>query len=493
MSYFLSLSMEFPIFTQKKSMSYFVGREKEIRLLEQVLAEERAGFVAVYGRRRVGKTMLIEQVFDKYLTFHLTGIANVTTEQQLVNFQAAFERQAPLGMHRDTPKNWFSAFQQLITFLESRPPGKQVIFLDELPWLDTPKSDFISSLEHFWNSWASTQPNLILVVCGSAASWMLNKLIHNRGGLHNRVTTRLRLEPFTLREAEQLLLRKNTALNRYQIIQYFMAVGGVPFYLDTFNGELSPMQNIEINCFSKDGFLRTEFDHLFQSLFTKAERHVAVVEAIASKTKGLTRSEIIQLTGLSNNGATTQLLSELEESGFIRKYSPFGKTKRQSLFQLIDFFSLFHLKFIKNAHFTEEGNWLAALESPVYRAWSGYAFEQVCLAHVPQIKKALGISGIHSRSSSWRSKDVTDGAQIDLLIDRKDHVINLCEIKFSVEPFTISKAYAVNLRNKIGTFKTETDTRKAVWLTMITTFGLKKNKYSGSLVQHDLNMDCLFE
>ncbi len=488
----MSLSLKCLIFNQKKTMSYFIGREKEIQLLEQVLADERPAFVAVYGRRRVGKTMLIRQVFDEHLSFHLTGIANVTTEQQLANFQAAFERQAPLTMHRDTPQNWFSAFQQLITFLESRPAAKQVVFLDELPWLDTPKSDFISSLEHFWNSWGSARANLVLVVCGSAASWMLNKLIHNRGGLHNRVTTRLRLEPFTLREAEQLLLRKNIALDRYQIIQYFMAVGGVPFYLDTFNGELSPMQNIEINCFSKDGFLRSEFDHLFQSLFTKAERHVAVVEAIATKAKGLTRPEIIRFTGLPNNGATTQLLSELEESGFIRKYSPFGKKTRQSLFQLVDFFSLFHLKFIKTAHFTEEGNWLTALESPGYRAWSGYAFEQVCLAHVPQIKKALGISGIFSRSSSWRSKDVTDGAQIDLLIDRKDHVINLCEIKFSIKPFAISKTYASNLRNKIGTFKTETDTPKAVWLTMITTFGLKKNKYSG-LAQHDLDMNCLFE
>ena len=272
-----------------------------------------------------------------------------------------------------------------------------------------------------------------------------------------------------------------------------MAVGGVPFYLDTFKPQLSSMQNIEVNCFSKDGFLRTEFDHLFQSLFAKAERHIAVVEAIATKTKGLTRTEILRATGLPNNGATTQLLGELEESGFIRKYSPFGKANRNSLFQLIDFFSLFHLKFIKKAQFTDEGNWLAAIESPAYRAWSGYAFEQICLAHIPQIKKALGISGIISSSSSWRSKHIKDGAQIDLLIDRNDRVINLCEIKFSIQPFTISKSYASTLRNKIGAFKTETRTRKAVWLTMITTFGVKKNKHSGGLIQHDLNMNCLFE
>ena len=475
-------------------MDYFIGREKEIETLEKVLADKRPAFVAVYGRRRVGKTMLIRHVFGTHFTFHLTGIANVTTEQQLANFQAGFERQAPLALHRPVPENWFWAFQQLITFLESAPAGKKVIFLDELPWLDTPKSDFISSLEHFWNAWGSAQQDLVLVVCGSAASWMLNKLIHNRGGLHNRVTTRIRLEPFTLRESEKLLLQKNAALDRYQVIQYFMVTGGVPFYLDTFNGQLTPMQNIEANCFSKDGFLRTEFEHLFQSLFNKAERHISAVEAIATKTKGLTRTEILELSGLPNNGATTQLLVELEESGFIRKYHPFNKSIRQSLFQLVDFFSLFHLKFIKNAHFKEEGNWVTLLDSPVYRTWSGYAFEQVCLTHIPQIKKALGISGIFSESSSWRSKDSSEGgAQIDLLIDRRDRVINLCEIKFSSEPYTITKAYAEQLRNKTAIFKSETGTRKAVWLTMITTFGLKKNIHSGSLIQHDLDMNCLFE
>lgn len=473
-------------------MDYFIGREPEIQQLEDIYADSRSAFVAVFGRRRIGKTLMIRHVFEKRMTFHLTGIGNVTTAQQLVNFQAAFERQAPLSLHRSTPKNWFSAFQQLITFLEKEKEGKKVIFLDELPWLDTAKSDFMPSLEHFWNSWASARTDIILVVCGSAASWMLNKLIHNRGGLHNRVTTRIRLEPFTLREAEQLLLKKNAALDRYQIIQYYMAVGGVPFYLDTFDGRLTPMQNIEAKCFSKDGFLRTEFEDLFQSLFAKAERHISIVEAIASKAKGLTREDILKLTKLPNNGVTTQLLEELEESGFIRKYQPFQKTNRQSLFQLVDFYTLFYLKFIKNAQFLDSGNWLALTDSPIYKTWSGYAFEQVCLLHTPQIKQALGISGVFAQSSSWRSKESKDGAQIDLLIDRRDHVINLFEIKFSSEPYTITKAYATQLRQKIGVFKSETETRKAVWLAMLTTFGLKKNEYSGSLVQHDLNMNCLF-
>jgi uncharacterized protein len=479
--------------TKIDNMDFFIGREQEIQTLEEIYTDSRSAFVAVYGRRRIGKTLMIRRVFEKRFTFQLTGIGNVTTEQQLVNFQANFERQAPLWQHRSTPKNWFSAFQQLITFLEQEKEGKKVVFLDELPWLDTDNSDFMPSLEHFWNSWASARTDVILIVCGSAASWILNKLIHNHGGLHNRVTHRIRLEPFTLKEAEQLLLRKNAALDRYQIIQYYMAVGGVPFYLDIFDKRLTPMQNIEARCFAKDGFLRTEFGDLFQSLFARAERHISVVEAIATKAKGLTREDILRLTKLSNNGATTQILEELEESGFIRKYQPFEKTNRQSLFQLVDFYSLFYLKFIKNAQLLDKDNWLALTDSPIYKAWSGYAFEQVCLMHVPQIKQALGISGIFSQSSSWRSKEAKDGAQIDLLIDRRDHVINLFEIKFSGELYTITKAYSEKLRQKIGVFKAETNTRKAVWLAMITTFGLKKNEYSGSLVQHELNMDCLFK
>ncbi len=473
-------------------MDYFIGREQETQLLEKILQETRSAFVAVYGRRRIGKTELIRHVLGKQTVFHLTGIGNVTTEQQLANFQAAFERQAPLLLHRTMPQNWFAAFQQLITFLEKSPQGKKVIFLDELPWLDTNKSDFMPSLEHFWNSWASARQDIMLVVCGSAASWMLNKLIHNRGGLHNRVTTRIRLEPFTLKEAEILLKRKNQALDRYQIIQYYMAVGGVPFYLDTFDERLTPMQNIEIQCFAKDGFLRTEFDDLFQSLFSKAEKHTAIVEAIAKKAKGLTREDILKITKLPNNGNTTQLLEELEESGFIRKYMPFQRTNKHSLYQLIDFYTLFYLKFIKNTQYLESGNWTTLTDSPIYKTWCGYAFEQICLMHVAQIKQALGISGVFSQSSSWRSKDSEQGAQIDLLIDRRDHVISLFEIKFSNEPFTITKAYSEQLRHKIGTFKSETETRKAVWLAMLTTFGVKQNEYSGSLLQHNLDMNCLF-
>ena len=474
-------------------MDTFIGREKESSRLEKTARSGRSEFVAVYGRRRVGKTMLIRRVFNNQFTFQLTAIANASKGQQLLNFYTALQKHQPMD-RRDLPENWFSAFQQLIAFLEKTPDKRKVVFLDELPWFDNQKSDFIQSLEHFWNSWAAARTDVVLVTCGSAASWMINKLINQRGGLHNRVTERIKLEPFTLREAEALLKVKNPAIDRYQVIQLYMVMGGVPFYLDMVSPEWSGPQNIEHICFSGDGMLRTEFGNLFQALFSKAERHISIVRAIAKKTKGVTRDEIIRETGLPNSGTTTRLLEELEMSGFIRRYNPFGKKKQTSLYQLIDFYTLFYLRFIEHSDPYDLNNWVNAIDTPSHRAWSGYAFEQVCLYHVQQIKQALGISGVVSHTFSWKSKPGEEpGAQVDLIIDRRDHVVNLCEVKFSSALYAISKEYAEQLRRKIAVFKAETGTKKAVYLTMITTYGLHRNAHSQGLVQNELMMDVLFE
>ena len=390
------------------------------------------------------------------------------------------------------PTNWFKAFEQLILCLEKDKTPRKVIFMDELPWFDTPKSSFIPALEHFWNSWASAQKDILLIVCGSAASWMINKLINNKGGLHNRVTKRLKIAPFTLQECEQFLQSKNMVLDKYQIIQLYMVLGGIPFYWDDVDTGLSAAQNIEEICFSENGLLKTEFSNLFSSLFNHSDKHESIVNTLAQKAKGLTRAEIIAGTGIPNNGHISELLQELEESGFIRKYKPFGKKLQNSLYQLVDFYTLFYLKFIKDTDALDDNNWLSMIDNPKFRAWSGYAFEQVCLYHLPHIKKALGISGIYTSTSCWRSQTSEQGAQIDLVIDRRDQVINLCEMKFSIDAYTIDKKYATDLRNKIGTFKTETGTRKSVFLTLITTFGVKQNTHSLGLIQNNITMDALF-
>ncbi|MES2680481.1 MAG: ATP-binding protein [Bacteroidota bacterium] len=466
------------------------GREKEIAILKARMASKRSEFLALYGRRRVGKTYLIRTVFEGRFTFRLTGLAQASLQDQLANFNLAM-RDQHYQKKRAKAENWMKAFQQIRQVVEKSKEKKKIIFIDELPWFDTAHSGFISALEHFWNSWASGRKDILLIVCGSAASWMINTLINNKGGLHNRVTQKIKIEPFTLKECEELLKHRKINLDQYQIIQLYMVLGGIPFYWDAIVKGLSAAQNINRLCFDPNGPLTGEFNNLFKSLFNKAERHTAIVMALAKKNKGLTRDEIRAESKLPSGGGLSRLLEELEESGFIRRYVPFGKKSRNSLYQLSDFFSLFHLKFIKGQKTFDKNHWMKMIDSPKHRAWSGYAYEQVCLAHIPQIKQALGISGIETETSSWKSLQSEDGAQIDLVIDRRDGVINLCEMKFSINPFTIDKSYAALLRNKAGTFKSETQTRKSVFITMITTFGLQTNAYSGN-VQNDLKMDVLF-
>lgn len=468
-----------------------VGREQEIQLLNKKYDSDRSEFVALYGRRRVGKTYLVRTLFKDRLTFSMTGLANANLQEQLLNFRLTFNEQFP-ALNDEKKASWMEAFQQLKQIISRSRQRKKVIFIDELPWFDTPKSGFIKALEHFWNSWASARTDVMLIVCGSAASWMIHKLINNRGGLHNRVTQRMRIEPFSLRECEQLMQYKKINLDRYQLIQLYMVLGGIPFYWDDVEKGLSAAQNIQKLCFSSNGLLKAEFSNLFKSLFSHAERHEEIVAALSKKNKGLTREEILEQISLANGGGFSRLLEELEESGFIRKYLPFGKKSRESLYQLSDFFSLFHLKFMEENKETDKNHWLKMIDSPIHRSWSGYAFEQVCMSHVPEIKRALGIEGMEAHVFSWKSQKQQNGAQIDLVIDRRDGAINVCEMKFSVNLFSIDKKYDAELRNKIGAFKEETKTRKSVFLTMVTTFGLQRNAYAGN-VQNDLEMDSLFE
>lgn len=469
----------------------FIGREEEKNSLLKAYQHGESRFVAIFGRRRVGKTYLIRQVFGDKITFYMTGLSNVKSSQQILNFHTALQRQG--GHFPTVPENWFFAFQNLINFLEASPHAKKVIFLDELPWLATKKSDFLSALEHFWNSWASAREDVLLVVCGSSASWMVNELIKNKGGLHNRVTDRIRLEPFTLRETEAFLRARNPAIDRYSIVQLYMVMGGIPFYLDAVSEQQSAMQNIERICFSRNGILREEFTFLLQSLFSKAEQHVAILNALSTKNKGLTRNQIVETTKFHNSGRLTLMLEELEESGFVQAYVPFGKNKREMLYRLSDFYTAFYFKFIRNTTFLDENNWLNALESGRYQAWKGYAFEQVCLSHIRQIKRALGIQGIVSQTAAWQSTDAAAGAQIDLLIDRKDRVINVFEIKFSENTYILTQTYATQLAQKISIFKEKTKTKKSVFLAMLTPFGVQQNAQAAAMLQHNLTMDVLFE
>jgi hypothetical protein len=469
-----------------------IARDFEKKKLTEIMESDSPAFVAIYGRRRVGKTFLVKEFFQHQFSFYATGLANSDTKTQLGQF-AVFLNQSFNTEHKP-PKNWLNAFHLLQMEL-MKVSGPRVIFIDELPWFDTKKSDFLTGLEFFWNSWASTQAGLKLIVCGSATSWMIHALIRNTGGLYNRVTHRIKVEPFSLHETEIFMKSKNIHLDRYQITNLYMVMGGIPYYLEQVKRGLSMAQNIEQICFEETGLLKSEFKFIFSSLFKNADKHEQLLRKIYELGARATRENLIKSFYLESSGDLTLKLNELEDSGFLKSYTPFGVNKSKKTYAIADYYTLFYLKFIENAGRYEPGQWTNRLTDPSVVSWSGLAFEQICWDHVKNIKKALGITGVYSETSIWSQKgdSETSGAQIDLIIDRKDRVINLFEIKFSINALEITKAYDLNLRNKIGAFKTATKTNKAVFLVMLTTFGLVQNEYARSIVQKDLTMDVLFD
>jgi predicted AAA+ superfamily ATPase len=476
-------------------MNEVVGRTDEKQILEHTLQSTESELIAVYGRRRVGKTYLIRKTFQKDIIFEFSGVHNATLKEQLANFRNTLAEVMRLPVAPAMPANWAEAFQMLKNYAEPLlKKRKCVIFFDEFPWLNSPKSRFLQAFEFFWNSWGTKQNNLVVTICGSAASWMIQKIVNNKGGLHNRVTKKIRLLPFTLAETHEYLNNNNVNLDYYQVIQLYMALGGIPQYLKEVLPGQSAAQNIDRICFTKDGALQNEFTNLYQSLFADAGKHIAIIKALAGKPSGLTRKQIISTCKISTGGTTTLLLQELTESGFISAYLPFEKNVRDSIYKLSDEYSMFYLKFMESSRAAGFGTWLKLSALPSWKSWSGTAFESVCLKHVKQIKAALGISGVYTEESAWRFVPGKDkpGAQIDLLFDRRDHCISICEMKFSDNSFTIDKAYAAQLTQKRDVFKQKTKTKKTMFIAMVTTFGTQDNIYKTGLVQNDVVLKDLF-
>jgi uncharacterized protein len=471
-----------------------VGRKEEQAILQEALHSNRAEMVAVFGRRRVGKTFLIKQTYQAHIAFELTGLQSTNHKEQLQNFSHQLEAVSQSLVPVRTPTNWLDAFFILAKFLDRQPVDKKrVVFFDEVPWLAGNKSGFITGLGWFWNSWAETR-NIVVVICGSAASWMIQKIVNDKGGLHNRITKRVFLEPFTLSETETYLQSHQIFYNRYQILQIYMAMGGIPHYLNEIKAGKSATQNINDICFSKNGLLRTEFSRLYAALFANADKHIAVVIALSKSRKGLTRPAIIKDAQLSEGGNASKVLEELEQSGFITSYYPFDKRKKDMLYRLTDEYSLFYLRFIEQNKDSGDETWNQLSQTQTAKIWAGYAYENTCLKHLHNIKKALGIAGVYTQSSTFFRKGSEEerGAQIDLVLDRNDQIINLFEIKFYNTEFTLSEADAKGLRQQMWTFKEKTKTKKHLMIVLITTFGMEHNRHSLGLVEKILTMEVLF-
>lgn len=469
-----------------------IGRTEEINLLKNAYSDDKSHFIAVYGRRRVGKTFLIRESFDYNFTFQHAGLSNGNLKAQLFAFCSSLKDSG--CEFRRKPENWLEAFEGLKDVIRNSDEKKKVIFIDELSWMDTPKCDLMIALENFWNAFASARKDIVLIVCASATSWMLTKVVHNKGGLYNRLTEQINLQTFSLKECEEYIKANNLIFNRDQIIQYYMIFGGVPFYWGFLKKGLSIPQNVDNALFAANAPLKNEFEYLYASVFKNPEVYLKIIEALGTKKVGMCREEIIETAGIINSGDLTIKLKELESCGFIRKYHAFGMKTKNAVYQLIDNFTLFYYQFLKD-YPTDENFWSHKINTPSGNNWKGLAFERICLEHIKQIKFKLGISGVHTEVNSWFcKKDETQGifgSQIDLLIVRDDQVINLCEMKYYGADYAMSSKDDEDMRRKISDLTTVTKTHHAIYPTVITSYNLVQNGYAAN-IQSVVTSDDLF-
>jgi uncharacterized protein len=476
-------------------METIIGREFEKKELNKALESTKSELVAVMGRRRVGKTFLIRNYLEKQLILEFIGVQNVSNEVQLFHFMNALKDSGLLSDTDQYPQSWLAAFGFLQKALNDvKKPFKPVLFFDELPWLADKSAEFIAAFDYFWNAWASKQ-NLVIVICGSSASWMNQKIINNKGGLHNRITRLIHVKPFNLAETKQFLLFKGIKYPQYYILQLYMTMGGIPLYLELLDSSRSFAENINEICLKPSGFLYNEYDRLLPSLFSQHQVHTLMIQALAKKRKGLTREELLAETKLANGGTFTKHLEELIQSDFVDFYRPFGKQKKDTLYRLTDMFCLFYFAFILPNKGNKTPDFASFSQSPTYKSWVGYTFENVCMSHVLQIKKALGISGLSTATSSFiaKPKDGLEGTQIDLLIERADQTIHVCEIKFLSDEMVVNKAFVENLSNKRAIFNYHTHNKKHLFNTLITTYGVKSNDHSQANIDQVITMEALFE
>ena len=470
-----------------------IGREAEIKYLESIVSSKEAEFVVVYGRRRVGKTFLVNTYFDDKYAFKLTGLAKKSKREQLANFTASLNRYTN-GKKYTKPRTWYEAFDKLRNLLDTvHTNGKRIIFIDELPWMDSRGGNLVSALEHFWNDWAVTQNDIVLIVCGSATSWITKKILKNRGGLHNRVTQKLYIRPFTLAECKQYLISRGILMDDKEIAECYMIMGGIPFYLKNIRRGTSLSQNVDEMFFMEKGRLDDEFNALYTSLFDKSENYIKVISALSSKNKGLTRDELIKATKMESSGDFTTILQDLVDCDFIRCYHGYGNKSKMGIYQLIDPFSLFYYKFIKKHGGADKPFWQYQIGTRQHDTWAGLAFEQLCLNHHKQIEQALGISGVLTDVYSWTTPQaVEEKAQIDLIIKRADKVVNICEMKFYDGDYSMKKKDYDDIERRVRAFRAANNVRMAIHPVLVTTFGLANNQYS-SIFQNTITLKDLFK
>lgn len=470
-----------------------IGRKRECEELKWAMDSHRSELIVMYGRRRIGKTFLVRRFFNDTYSFHYVGAHKQKKAVQLQNFREALMRYTS-DNNIPSLNNWHEAFLQLETYLDSCKEKRKVLFFDEMPWMDTQGSDFLAELEYFWANWVQNRDDIVFIACGSATSWMKDKLEANQGGLHNRITHRIYLRPFYLCECKDYLEAHGFEWDDYQILQCYMLFGGVPYYLSLLRPYLSLPENVDALVFRRGGDLCDEFKELYNALFYKADRYITIVKLLATKRQGFLRGEIEKATGYSGGGLT-KMLENLERCDFIVSYGQYGNKSKQTLFRLADFYTLFYFRYVENNQTRDEQYWQHHFNDRSVESWEGFTFEEVCIRHLPQIKRSLGISGIATESSAWRfvpaKDDLRKGAQIDMVIKRADKIIHLVEMKFSETPFTITKDYEERLKQRKALFMEINKLQRGPVHTFITPFGVARGVHA-SFIHSQLTAKDLF-
>jgi uncharacterized protein len=485
----LSKTCIFVSLLDKTQMKLLLGRDKQIQEFEDAIASDESQFIAITGRRRVGKTYLVNTYFGDEICFYLTGIQNQPTSIQLEAFTNELQKRSKQKI--EVPNDWLEALFLLRNYLEKiKTKKKKIIFFDELPWMDTQRSGFIQKFAHFWNSWAGWTKDIIIIIAGSSTSWIVNKIYNDRGGFHNRVTKRIWLKPFKLSETELFLKHKKINFSQYDIAILYMAFGGVPYYLNEIKKGESVTQCIQRLCFSENGLLQTEFENLYVSIFAKADAHIKVVKILAKHNYGLGRSELLKKAKIANSGGSSKILEDLIAVGYIDYLVPFGNRANSGKYILTDYYTKFYLSFIENGNNT---NWNIISISNIFKTWCGFSFERLCYDHIYEIVSALGIGATFKNSSNLILKEANKiNAQIDLVIERRDNALNLCEIKFSDKEYKLTALEAKKIANRKNNLATKIKSKEYILPTMITTFGCARNMHYINLIQNQVVLSDLF-
>lgn len=470
-----------------------VGRVQERRCLDRCDGSDKSELVCVYGRRRVGKTFLVEQTLGPFFAFHVVGSKDAATSSQLREFGLELtDRGDP---NPNPPADWREAFNRLYKVITApdaprSPHGKAVVFIDEFPWFAKQRSDFLSAFSTFWNRRSTTGQKLLVVICGSATSWVIEHVLESAGDMAARVTESIFLKPFALAETKEYFDSRGFGWDERSLIETQMVFGGLPYFFSLMSPHQSLAQSIDRLCLRPRAQLRDETMILLESTMRRSRLYVELFALLAQHRYGVPKAEAMRLLGHSTN-QFIKATAEAVKCGYVHEYKNLSKPQNPKYLMLVDPFILFHYRLIEPAHGDSPRSWADFVaDQERYTAWRGNAFEIVCLQHVRQLKSALGIGGVLTKEYPWASARKAGGAQVDLVIERADRIVNLCEMKFTDAPYELTSAVEQELVRKREVFREETGTRLALKTVLVSAQGTAG--YHDSQIAQIITADDLF-